>query len=125
MSNPFVELAEEVGSRYAKIADRVKRKLSGKEKEKDLYLAELREAAKDCHSLMLDVRYPSMQKFLTGTRDRLNEQLQLILTSDFGNYTRESRADRAAVVAAEIHVLNNIIEYPERIIDELKERGAQ
>ncbi|MGA2875349.1 MAG: hypothetical protein ABSE82_07395 [Nitrososphaerales archaeon] len=114
--NIFLDIAQDLEMRATKIADKVARRFKKKEEVEDPYWKSLTIAANDMSALMLDERYPAMRYLVTELTKKLSIQIDSILTGDIANYSREKRADLAAIPAAQSQLLRYLMESPEKAV---------
>ena len=114
----FLEQIRGISDRTVK---KFKSRLETKKTENDIE-KKLLEQAKEVQALMKDMRYGSFQEFLAEVKNRLNLNLEFVLTQDFKNYTREARADKAAILSAQIWILKTLIEYPEKVLERVSDK---
>ena len=119
--NVFEEIASDLELRASKIADKIARRFKKKEEPEDPYWKELVKAAGDMSALMQDERYPAMQFLVTELTAKLSKQINGMLTGDFAGYSREKRADLAAIPAAQYQLLRYLLESPEKAVQLVKE----
>lgn len=67
-------------------------------------------------TIMADPRYPEAMRLLNRLREKLTDDMHTVLAGQTGSYSREERADRAAMLSAQILLLKYLVSEPDRII---------
>ena len=114
--NIYEEIANNVTTSIKGRAERIKQRDAAKlldDSAKKQYEADLLEA----QSIMRDPRYPALQRFFSQSGDMLREKLKGVLIGDWHGYSREARADKAAIINAQIALLEEIQNAPKNIIE--------
>ena len=114
------QVVNDVKDRARRIADRISAPRSSELAEKDKQ-EKLLAKVKSMQALLKDERYVDFQDIVNGLQVRLEENLRTVLVKDFANYSRIARADKAAIIAAQLEILRVLINEPNKVIELMKE----
>ena len=67
-------------------------------------------------TIMADPRYPEAMRLLNRLREKLTDNMHAVLAGQSGGYSREERTDRAAMISAQVVLLEYLVGEPDRII---------
>jgi len=120
MSNIFEDIGNKVKASLDSRAER-RRQDKAVDIEERAKQEKYKADALEFKSLMADSRYTAFQGFIDNTQKELEDLQQRILTSDWTGYTREARADKAAIIASQIGILRLLREHPENVLKKIVE----
>lgn len=123
--NVFTEFTEQIQGINEKAGIQLKKLFQPKPKPVDVYWKEIEEEAKGMTAFITDPVYADYQKVLNALKKELENKLEFALTGFGEYYSREQRADRAAVVQGQITLLKYLLECPEKAINLVRERDLK
>ena len=115
--NPFLDLVRDAEIRAKDMVEKIARRFERKPVVEDPYWKEMTKAAGEMSALMLDEKYPAMVFLVTELTKKLSTQQNIILSGEFSGYSREKRADMAAIIAGQIQLLAYLIESPVKAVE--------
>ena len=120
--NVFETLVDKARSSYEKAQKAINYRFNKQEMADDEYWQKVKKDADNMLLMMADPRYSSMKSYIMAIKNQLDEDLERVAISDWTNYNREIRADKIAIVSAQRAIVKAILEYPDKLVDELRKR---